>query len=65
MDKGKTQINGPKGEKLIIPNALHPRDDIDSLYVSKNQGVRGLAIIENWVDASTQCLEDNIRKKKD
>ena len=41
---------------------LHPRDDVDRLYVSKKEGGRGLASIEDTVDASIQRLEDYIEK---
>ena len=40
--------------------ALHPSDDVDRLYVSRKEGGRGLASIENSVDASIQRLEDYI-----
>ena len=42
--------------------ALHPRDDVDKLYVSRKEGGRGLASIEDSVDASIQRPED-YRKK--
>ena len=42
--------------------ALHPGDDVDRLYVSRKEGGRGLANIEDSVDASIQRLEDNIEK---
>ena len=38
--------------------ALHPRDDVDRLYVSRKEGGRGLASIEDSVDASIQKFED-------
>ena len=38
--------------------ALHPRDDVNRLYVSRKEGGRGLASIEDSVDASVQRLED-------
>ena len=41
---------------------LHPRDDIDRLYVSRKGG-RGLTSIEDSVDASIQQLEDNVEKR--
>ena len=41
---------------------LHPRDDVDRLYVSRKEGRRGLASIEDSVDASVQRLEDYIQK---
>ena len=47
---------------MIMHKALHPRDDVDRLYVSRKQGGRGLASIEDTVDASIQRLEDDIEK---
>ena len=42
--------------------ALHPWGDVDRLYVSRKQGGRELASIEDIVDASIQRLEDEIEK---
>ena len=42
--------------------ALHPRDDTNRLYVSRKEEGRGLASIEDTVDASIQQLEDYIEK---
>ena len=47
---------------MTMHKALHPRDDIDRLYVSRKEGGRGLASIEDSVDASIQQLEDYIEK---
>ena len=39
-------------KKLMTMNkVLNPRDDIDRLYVSRKEGGRGLASIEDSVDA--------------
>ena len=49
--------------KLVtMHKALHPRDDVDRLYVTRKEGGRGLASIEDSVDASIQRLEDYIQK---
>ena len=45
--------------------ALHPRDDVDRLYVSRKEGGRGLARIEDSVDASIQRLKDYIENTKE
>ena len=42
--------------------ALHPRDGVDRLYVSRKEGGRGLASIEDGVDVSIQRLEDYTQK---
>ena len=42
--------------------ALHPRDGVDKIYVPRKEGERGLACIEDSVDASIQRLEDYIEK---
>ena len=41
---------------------LDPRDDVDRRYVSRKDGGRGLASIEDSVDASIQRLKDYIQK---
>ena len=44
--------------------ALHPRDDVDSIYVPRKEGGRGLSSIEESVDTFIQRLEDDIEKYK-
>ena len=39
---------------MTMHKALHPRDDVDRLYVSRKEGGRGLTSIEDSVDASIQ-----------
>ena len=46
------------GKLMTMHKVLHPRDDVDRLYVSRKEGGRGLAIIEDSVDASIQRCED-------
>ena len=45
----------------IMHKALHPRDDVDRQYVSRKEGGRWRASIEDSIDASIR-LEDNIEK---
>ena len=47
---------------MTMHKALHPRDDMDRLYVPRKEGGRGLASTEDNVDASIQWLEDYIEK---
>ena len=47
---------------MTMHKALHPRDDVDRLYASKKKGGRGLASIDDSVDASIQRLKDCIEK---
>ena len=49
---------------MTMHKALQPRDDVDRLYVSRKEGGRGLAGIEESVDVSIQRLEDYIEKLK-
>ena len=49
---------------MTMLKALHPRDDVDRLYVSRKEGGRGLTSIEDSVDTSTQRLEDYIEKQE-
>ena len=45
--------------------ALHSRDDVDRLYVSRKKGGKGLASIEDSVDSSIQRLEDYVQKPEE
>ena len=48
---------------MTMHKALHPRDDVDRLYVTRKEGGKGLASIEDSVDTSIQRrLEDYIEK---
>ena len=47
---------------MTMHEALHPRADVDRLYVSRKEEGRGLASIEDTVDASIQRLQDYIEK---
>ena len=47
---------------MTMHKALHYRDDVDRLYVSRKEEGRGLVSIEDTVDASIQRLEDDIEK---
>ena len=47
---------------MTMHKALHPRDDVDRLYVPRKEGGRGLASIEDSVDTPIQRLEDYIEK---
>ena len=50
---------------MTMQKALHSRDDVDRLYVSRKEGARGLASIEDSVNASIQQLEDYIEKHEE
>ena len=47
---------------MTMHKALHPRDDVDRLFVYRKEGGRGLAWIEDCVDASRQRLDDYMEK---
>ena len=47
---------------MTMHKALHPRDDVDRLCVSRKERGRGLANIEDSIDASIQRLEAYIEK---
>ena len=47
---------------MTMNEVLNPRDDVDRPYVSRKEGGRGLASIEDSVDVSIQRLEDYIEK---
>ena len=47
---------------MTMHKALHSRDDVDRLYVSRKEGGRGLTSTEDSIDALIQRLEDYIEK---
>ena len=47
---------------MTIQKVVHPRDNVDRLYMLRKEGGRGLASIEDSVDASIQRLKDYIEK---
>ena len=59
------QMNQRTRKLMTMHKALHPRDDVDRLYVPRKEGGRRLASIEDSVDASIQRLEDYIEKHDD
>ena len=48
---------------MTMEKVLHPRDDIDSLYMTRKEE-RGLARIEDCVDGAVQGLQESINKSK-
>ena len=48
---------------MTMHKALHPRNDVDRLYVSRKEEKEDLPALKIGVDASIQRLEDNIEKR--
>ena len=49
-------------KQMTMHKALHPRDDMDRLYVPRKEGGRGLASIEDSINTSIQWLKDYMEK---
>ena len=49
---------------MTMHKALHPRDGIERLYVSRRERERELSSIEDSVGTSIQCLEDYVEKRR-
>ena len=49
----------------MMYKAVHPRDDIDRLYVSREKAGKGICSFEECVDASIRGLEDYIKERKE
>ena len=50
---------------MTMHKAMHPRDDVYRLYVSRKEGERGLASCEDSVEASMLRLLDYIEKHEE
>ena len=62
----ETSVIDPNTRKrMILYEALHPRDDTYRLYGSRKEGGKGLTSAEDSVDTSIQRLEDYIKKSKE
>ena len=55
-------IDGKTRKLSIMHNGLHPRSDVDRLYIPKKVGERGLANAEDTVILAKISLEDHIKK---
>ena len=56
------QIDQRTRKLMTTHKALHPRDDVNRLYVLRKEGGRGLTSNEDNVDVSIQQFEDYIEK---
>ena len=63
MDQGRNQINGPEDKKTNAKGLASERQHI--LHVSRKERGRGLASIEDSVDASIRGFENYIKKRKE
>ena len=55
-------IDGKTRKLLTMHNGLHPRSDVDRLYIPRKVGRRGLANAEDTVILAKISLEDHIKK---
>ena len=53
------QMDQRTSKLMTMPKAIHPRDNVYRLYVSRNKGIRRLA----GIDRSIQRLEDYFEKR--
>ena len=61
--KEESKNNWPENKKTDEDaEGLHPKDDTDKLHVSRKEGGRRLASIQDRVDVSIQRIEDYIHK---
>ena len=58
------QMEKRTSKLMTMHKSFYPRDDVDRLYMSRSEGRRWLASIENNVDTSIQRLENYIEKRR-
>ena len=59
------QMEQRRKKLMTMHKALHPRDDVDRLYISRKEWGRGLASIEDSVDALIQRFDVYIGKHEE
>ena len=57
------QVDQRTRKLMTMHKALDPRNDVDRLYVSRKEGGRGFAGIEDSVESSIQRLQDYTEKR--
>ena len=63
--KSGLQAIGRKTRKLfIISGALHPKSDVDRLYIPRKEGGRGLISIENCVELAIRGLQVYVHRSE-
>ena len=63
--KSGLQAIGRKTRKLfIISEALHPKSDVDRLYIPRKEGGRGLISIENCVELAIRGLQVYVHRSE-
>ena len=58
-------IDGKTRKLLTMHNGLHPRSDVDRLYIPRKVGGRGLANAEDTVILAKISLEDHTKKSNE
>ena len=62
--EGIKQMDQRKRKLMTLNKVLNHGDAVDRLYVSRKEGRKGLASIEDSVDASIQRIKDYIDKSR-
>ena len=55
-------MNQRRRKLMTMCKAFHPIHDVDGEYVSRKEGGRGIASIQDIVDVSMRQIEDYIKK---
>ena len=64
--KSELQAIDRKTRKLFtIYGALHPKSDVDRLYIRTKEGGRGLISIEDWVELAIRGLEVYVHRSEE
>ena len=50
---------------FTIYEGLHPRSDVDRLYILRNDGGRGLIAIKDCVELAVRCLKVHVHRSKE
>ena len=57
-------IDGKTRKLFTIYGALHPKSDVDRLYIPRKEGGRGLISIEDCVELAVRSLEVYVHRSK-
>ena len=60
-----TELDRLIRKQMTLYNALHPRDDVDRLYVTRKSGGRGLLSVSDVVTLEKHSLTSCVSKSKE
>ena len=60
-----TQLDRRTRKLMTMHNALHPKSNVDGLYIARKEGGRGLQGVEKTVNLTNLGLENDVKDSRE